>query len=342
MVSLFKNTLSGRSKFLGYSLLGLIVLLLLFLVSLLVGPTGYGLSLLREYVLDYSITNKDHLILHLLRLPRAVAIMLIGANLAVAGCIMQALTRNPLASPSLFGLNAGASFAVVLSMVIFPGVGGLLLAGASFAGGLLAVLLVLSMSAATRGGQMELRMALVGIVIQAVLSSFTQGLLIFNEESSSRILFWLAGSAAGIKWQQVSLLALFSLGGLLGAVLISRSLSLMNLGDEIAKGLGQKVWLLRIGGSAIVIMLAGISVAVAGPIGFVGLIVPHISRYLLGNNYRVLIPFSAIAGGILLTAADIGSRFVNFPAETPVGIVTALVGAPYFVYLARRRSRRSA
>lgn len=319
---------------------GLALLLLLFCGSLMLGTSLFPLPTVWDYLFHYSALLKDHLLLHLLRMPRALATLLIGANLAVAGCIMQALTRNPLASPSLFGLNAGASFMVVLSIVLFPALGGLALAGASFAGGLLTVLLVLVMSAAVRGGHMEVRMALVGIVIQALLSSFTQGLLIFNEESAGRILFWLAGSVAGIKWEEVGLLIIFSLTGLICAQCLSRSLTLISVGDDIARGLGLRIWLLRVSGSSIVVILAGISVAVCGPIGFVGLIVPHIARYLMGNDYRLLIPFSALGGAILLTAADIVSRFISFPSETPVGIVTALIGAPYFVYLARRRSRR--
>ncbi|MBW4084167.1 iron ABC transporter permease [Paenibacillus sp. S150] len=322
-----------------YFAVGFALLVLLFHVSLMVGPAFFSVSMVWNYLFHYSGTAKEELILHILRMPRALATLMIGANLAVAGCIMQALTRNPLASPSVFGINSGASFMVVLGAVLFPGIGGLLLAGASFAGGVLTVLLVLIISASVRGGRIEVRMALIGVVIQAVLSSFTQGLLIFNEESAGRILFWLAGSVAGIKWAEIGLLALFSLTGMIASIWISHSLSLISLGDEVACSLGQRIWLLRLGGSGIVIILAGISVSVCGPIGFVGLIVPHISRYLIGRDYRLLIPFSAVLGGILLTAADIVSRFISFPSETPVGIVTALIGAPYFVFLARRRSR---
>lgn len=315
------------------------ILILLFLGSLMIGTSWISLSTVLDYLFEYSTLEKEHIILHVLRMPRALAIVFIGANLSVAGCIMQVLTRNPLASPSIFGINAGASFVIVLCTTLFPAVSGLALAGAGFAGGLLAVSVVLIMSFALRGGQAEVRMALIGVVVQALLSSFTQGLLIFNEESAGRILFWLAGSAAGVKWEEIGLLMLFSITGLIMAIFISKSLSLFSLGEDIARGLGQNVWNIRILGSVIVIVLAGVSVSVVGPIGFVGLIVPHITRYLLGTDYRLLIPFSAIFGAMLLTIADIASRFVHFPSETPVGIITALVGAPYFVYLARRQSR---
>lgn len=316
-----------------------IILIMFFLSSLMIGSSWISLSTVIDYLFHYSTTVKEHIILHILRMPRAIAIMLIGANLSIAGCIMQALTRNPLASPSIFGINAGASFMIVLCTIVLPAMNGLALVGAGFVGGLVTVSIVVVMSIAIRGGKVEVRMALIGVVIQALLSSFTQGLLIFNEESASKILFWLAGSAAGVKWEEIRLLLLFSTIGLVMAVLISRSLSLISLGEDIARGLGQKIWTVRIVGSVIVIILAGVSVSVVGPIGFVGLIVPHITRYMLGTDYRLLIPFAGIFGAILLTLADIGSRFVHFPAETPVGIITALIGAPFFVYLARRQSR---
>lgn len=319
----------------------LAILITLLMLSLMIGSSWISLPTVIDYVFHYSTTVKEHIILHILRMPRAIAVILIGANLSIAGCIMQALTRNPLASPSIFGINAGASFMIVLCTIVLPAVNGWILAGAGFAGGLLTVVIVLIMSVAIRGGKVEVRMALIGVVIQALLSSFTQGLLIFNEESASKILFWLAGSAAGVKWDELRLLAIVSIIGLIMAIGLSRSLSLISLGEDIARGLGQKIWTVRIVGSVIVILLAGISVSVVGPIGFVGLIVPHITRYLIGTDYRFLIPFAGVFGAILLTLAYIGSRFVHFPAETPVGIITALIGAPYFVYLARRQSRSS-
>lgn len=319
----------------------LAILITLLMLSLMIGSSWISLPTVIDYVFHYSTTVKEHIILHILRIPRAIAVILIGANLSIAGCIMQALTRNPLASPSIFGINAGASFMIVLCTIVLPAVNGWILAGAGFAGGLLTVMIVLIMSVAIRGGKVEVRMALIGVVIQALLSSFTQGLLIFNEESASKILFWLAGSAAGVKWDELRLLAIVSIIGLIMAIGLSRSLSLISLGEDIARGLGQKIWTVRVVGSVIVILLAGISVSVVGPIGFVGLIVPHITRYLIGTDYRLLIPFAGVFGAILLTLADIGSRFVHFPAETPVGIITALIGAPYFVYLARRQSRSS-
>ncbi|WP_411343835.1 FecCD family ABC transporter permease [Paenibacillus sp. WLX1005] len=319
------------------------VLLFIFaLLSLMIGPAWIGWSSIAGYVLNNSETIKDHVVLHILRVPRMLTVLLIGAALGVAGCIMQALTRNPLASPSVFGIHAGASFVIVLCTIHFPAINGLGLSAAGFAGGLLTVLLIVGMSAAIRGGRADIRMALIGVVIQALLSSFTQGLLIFNEESASRLLFWLAGSAAGVQWDEVYVLSICCGIGLLAAMFLGRSLSLISLGEEMARGLGQRIWTVRLIGTLIVVLLAGSAVAVVGPIGFVGLIVPHIARYLLGTDYRRLLPLSALLGAILLTMADVCSRFVNFPAETPVGIVTALIGAPYFVYLARRQSRRQA
>ncbi len=339
--SVASNRQNAATSRILFTFLGAVALLVaLLLASLAIGPAFIPFSTIVHYVLDYSEQIREHVLLHMLRMPRMLAVCVIGANLGMAGCIMQALTRNPLASPSVFGINAGASFMIVLCTVAVPGLGGLALAGAGFVGGLLTVGLILLMSAAIRGGRADVRLALIGIVIQALLSSFTQGLLVFNEESASKLLFWLAGSAAGIKGEEAGLLLLVSLPGLFAALFLGRSLSLISLGEETAKGLGQRIWLVRSVGIFLVVLLAGVSVAVAGPIGFVGLIVPHMARYLIGTDHRLLLPFSALVGAVLLTAADVGSRFVDFPAETPVGLVTALIGAPYFVWLARRKSRR--
>ncbi|CAM3553598.1 MULTISPECIES: FecCD family ABC transporter permease [Saccharibacillus] len=316
------------------------LLIVLMLASLMIGPALIPLRLTLSYLTDFSAATREHVILDVLRAPRMLAVLLIGASLGTAGCIMQAITRNPLASPGVFGINAGASFIIVFCTIVVPGAGGLALAGAGFVGALLTVGLVLLMGAAVRGGQADVRMALVGIVIQALLSSFTQGLLIFNEESAAKLLFWLAGSAAGIQREEVAILLPVVLAGLFAAMFLGRSLSLIGLGEEMARGLGQRIWIVRTVGTLIVVLLAGVSVSIAGPIGFVGLIVPHICRYLIGTDYRLLLPFSALVGAVLLTAADVGSRFIDFPAETPVGLVTALIGAPYFIALARR-SRRS-
>nr|MDH3162968.1 iron ABC transporter permease [Bacillus licheniformis] len=188
----------------------------------------------------------------------------------------------------------------------------------------------------------DISFALIGVVIQAILASMTQMLLIFHEESTETLLFWLSGSLAGSSWDKLHLLVPVSIAGLLTALALGRAASVMSLGDEVSHGLGQKVWLSRLLIAFTVVALAGVSVSAAGPIGFIGLMVPHMIRYLIGADYRAVIPYSALLGAVLLLFADILSRFVYFPYQTPVGVVTAMIGTPFFIYLARRRKKGAA
>ncbi|MCM3227317.1 FecCD family ABC transporter permease [Terribacillus saccharophilus] len=321
------------------TVISVIVLLFCFYLSLRIGAFRFSTSEILHYIVTKDQTEKS-LIFHDVRLPRALMTMIIGANLAVSGALMQAVTRNPLASPSVLGLNAGASLIVVFTTVMLPGVTGFALAGSGFVGGLLAAALIFFMSVVFKGGDQAVKIALVGIAIQALLSSGTQAILLFNEESTQQILVWLAGTVAGTTWDDIEVMLPFTFIGLIASFLAARRVSVLALGDETSVGLGVSIFTTRILLIAIVIMLAGASVSVVGPIGFVGLIVPHIARYLVGNDYRIVLPYCVLIGAILLTVADISSRFVSFPSETPVGILTALIGTPYFIYLARSYKRR--
>lgn len=181
----------------------------------------------------------------------------------------------------------------------------------------------------------HVKLALAGMAVHFLLSSLTQGIIIFSEQAKD-VLYWLVGSINGKSWTHVMIILPWSISGLFIALLLSRSISILVLGESTAQGLGQQVNRIRILAGILVIILAGSSVAVAGPIGFVGLIVPHIVRRVLGGDYQRIIPFSALFGAILLVYADILARFIAYPFESPVGIVTAIIGAPFFLYLARK------
>ena len=327
---------SGQRKLWPILLAGGALLAIVAVLSLVYGSTIYSLREVYAAFVEPAST-KAQLILTTLRLPRMLVTVLIGANLGMAGALMQAMTRNPLASPSVFGLNAGAALAVVSMSLMLPGLSAAWRVYGAFAGALATAVLVYAVSHMIRWGKIELNMALIGVTAQTFLAVGTQGLLLFNESKTDMLLFWLAGSVIGNRWYEVSVLAGWSLIGLLGSLWLRRSLSVMGLGDELARGLGQRVKLLRVGVLITVVILAGVSVSIAGPIGFVGLIVPHMARYLVGLDYRRVIPVSGLLGALLLTLADVGSRMISYPGETPVGIVTALLGTPYFIYLARRK-----
>src|SRR6478735_1082439 len=277
--------------------------------------------------------SKQTTVIQTLRLPRAVLAALIGASLAVAGALMQAITRNSLASPQVFGVNAGASLAIVVATILFPELHSKTTVYFSFLGSALGGITVYLFAA---GGKVtHIKLALAGMAVHLFLSSFTQGVIVLNEDATD-VLYWLVGSINGKNWSHVLVLLPWSVFGLLAAFIMGRSISILVLGENMATGLGEKVQWIRLVAGVIVIILAGSSVAVAGPIGFIGLMIPHIARKLVGGDYQRILPFSALLGGILLIYADILSRFIAYPFESPVGIVTALIGAPFFLYLARK------
>lgn len=292
------------------------------------------------YALFGEGVTKEQLIISTIRLPRALVAVMVGAGLAVAGALMQAVTRNPFASPQIFGINSGASFIVVLFIVFFPGLSATALVYTSFIGAALGALLVMALSFSA-GQRTPVQLALAGIAVSMLLTSLTEGIIVLFDNQTQNVLFWLAGAVHGGTWTDVQVLYPWMAAGLFFAVLISKPVTLLSLGDDVATGLGQNVLLTRLFASAIVIVLAGSAVSVAGPIGFVGLVIPHIVRFLIGQDYRLIIPLSALFGANLLLYADVLSRFLAYPFESPVGIVTAAIGAPFFLWLLLRRRETS-
>ncbi len=265
-----------------------------------------------------------------IRLPRAVLATLVGANLAVAGVLIQTLTRNPLASPQTFGINAGASLAIVICLIAFPSFRGVGTVWPAFFG---AAIVGFAMRMLAISGRMsDIKLALAGISIQLVLSALVQAILIANN-SAQDIVYWLAGSLNAAQWAKVWIILPFSLLGGCIALLGSRHFAILALDQNTGASLGQNAQ--RVGGVAalLIVILAGSAVAVSGPIGFVGLLVPHAMRRLVGADQTSLIALSAIAGPLLLNASDLLGRVLAFPAEVPVGIVTALIGAPAFLFI---------
>ncbi|MDG4797078.1 iron ABC transporter permease [Micromonospora sp. WMMD1082] len=313
---------------------GLLLLLVVGVVSLGTGPTGIGWSRAIAALLDDEPSRLRSLVVDV-RLPRALLAVLVGGSLAVAGLLAQALTRNPLASPQTFGINAGAAVAIVTATIAFPNLGALgtvaALVGAAVVG---AIMWALS----TTGAVTIVGLALAGMTMQIVLSALVQAILIMNN-STHDIVFWLAGSVTGAQWDDVALLAPATAIGCAAALVGSRSFALLALDTTTAASLGQRPARAAGAAATIVVVLAGTAVAVAGPIGFIGLIVPHIARRLVGPRFVTQLVACLVLGPLLLLSADVLARLVAFPAETPAGIVTALLGAPVFLILAIRARR---
>lgn len=314
-----------------------VLLLLCLLWSIMLGAADITPRVVYEALFVYDPSNFDHLIIGTVRLPRVLAGVVVGTALAVAGAVMQGITRNPLADSGILGINSGAAFVVVLAVTIFTNLSLSAYALFGFIGASASAALVYALGSAGRGGATPLRLTLAGVILTAFVSSFTNAILIFDQQTLERIRFWTAGSLAGREFDLLGQTAPYIGVGLFCAFALARQITTLSLGEDVAKGLGQNTGQIRLLAAGVVVLLAGGSVALAGPIGFVGLVVPHTVRALVGVDYRWIIPYCALLGGVLVTLADVGSRVLIRPQELPVGVVMAFVGAPFFIALARWR-----
>lgn len=313
------------------AVLGLVVLL-----SISVGSRQIPLDRVWDLVL-HPDGSDDAVIVRDLRIPRTVLGLLVGAALGLAGALMQALTRNPLADPGILGVNAGAAAAVVAAMALTGGVGPELQVWFSFLGAGLATLVVYGVAARGSSGATPVRLALAGISVTFALYSVVQGITTLKPDVFDQYRYWAVGSLGGHDASVIGQVAPFILVGLVLALALARPLNALALGDEVSRALGASIARTRVLGALAVTLLCGASVAAAGPIGFVGLTVPHVARAITGPDQRWVLPYSVVLAPILLLTADVVGRVVARPGELQVAIVTALVGAPVFIAIVRRR-----
>lgn len=317
---------------------GLILLFFGLAASISFGAANIDFKTVWTAVFQFDPELTSHQIIQELRLPRALAAALVGAFLAVSGAIMQGMTRNPLASPSIMGITAGSAFMIAIAFAFFPGTSHVGLMIWSFAGAGLAAAIVFAIGSFAKGGLSPVKLALAGTAVGALLSSISSAIAI-RFHVAQDISFWYAGRVAGTKWISIQMIVPIAVIGLIIAFMLARSITVLSLGDDVAKGLGQRTVIVKVIGTLVVLLLTGAAVSVAGAVGFIGLVIPHITRFLVGVDYRWIIPCSAILGGLLLVLADLGARMINPPFETPVGAITAMIGVPFFLYLARSERR---
>ena len=320
--------------------MAVLILLVCLLWSITLGAAEIDRETVFAALLQPDETEFEHLIIQTVRLPRVLAGALVGVALAVTGAIMQALTRNPLADSGILGINAGAAFAVVVIVFLLRVSSLGVYAIAGMLGAAAAGALVYGLGSAGRGGPTPLRLTLAGVIATAFLAALTTLILISDRETLDQIRFWTAGSLAGRDMPLLTQMAPIITFGIVGALLLGLQITTISLGEDVAKGLGQNTVVVKVLSSLIVVMLAGGAVALAGPIGFVGLVAPHIASFIVGPDYRWVIPYSGVLGGVMVLAADVAARIVLRPQEIPVGVMMAMVGAPFFIYLARWRVRR--
>lgn len=319
-------------------LLGLIGIVAISLLSLRIGSRPVTTQVVWDAIVHFDPSSYDQTVVRSLRLPRTIIALGVGGALAVAGATMQAVTRNPLAEPSILGVSSGASFALVTAIYF----GGLSepyqYVWFSFIGAMAASLLVFLISGMGRDGATPVKLALAGVVVSSLLGAWTSALLLLDEETFDVVRFWFAGSVVGRDLTTFWTVSPFLLGGAAICLFLGHQLNVLNLGDDAARGLGMQTGRTRIICSVLVVFITGAAVSTAGPIGYLGLAVPHMVRSVIGPDYRWVLPYSMVWGAIFLTGADVIGRVVVRPSELEVGIVTAVVGAPFLIYLARQRS----
>ncbi len=316
------------------SLVALLVVVLL--ASLALGSKPLSIATVYDALFHYQ-GSVDDTIVQGLRVPRTLLGLCVGVALGLAGTLMQGVTRNPLADPGILGVNAGAAFAVVLGVHAFGFLSPLTNVWFAFGGAAAASAIVYGLGARGPQGATPVKLALAGAAATALLGALTNAILLADSVTFAEFRYWAVGSLVGRAADLLPLLPFLVAGGLL-AVTLGKALNVLSLGDDAAQSLGQRVGLTRAVAATAVVLLVGVAVAVAGPIGFVGLIVPHVARAITGSDYRWVMPFSALLAPILLLSADIIGRVVARPAEIEVSIVTALIGTPFLIALVRQRT----
>ena len=326
-----------KSKFIVFASVGIFAVAMLLLIDILIGMSDIGIKEIIDSIISYSGIKQD-LIIRTVRLPRVLLCILIGASMAISGLIMQNLTRNPLASPQILGINSGATLSVVVIMVFFPLLGyKAKILGAFLGAGVIGLFVHVI---GTVKNLSPLKITLVGISIQLFLSSITKSIMLFNESKTSDLVFWMIGGVHHAQFIHIMAILPWFILSIVLTILISNSMDTLKMGDSVAISLGENVKLTKTVATIVVILLSSSSVAIAGPISFVGLITPHIISKLGGRNFRQNFILCGIYGANLLLLSDIISKILKYPYESPVGIVTSFIGAVFYIFLANKEMKR--
>lgn len=311
-----------------------ILLVIMFVVAILFGAADTTFEDLWHVIVGSKSSDAISVIRDI-RLPREIAAIFVGAALATAGAIMQGMTRNPLADPSLLGLTAGANLMLAVKFAFFPSISYLGTIIFCFIGALLGAAIVFGIGSVKKGGLSPYRIVLAGAAVSTFLFALEQGIGLYFKVSKD-VTMWTAGGLIGTSWAQLNMIIPFIVVGMIAAIILSRQLTVLSLNEEVAIGLGQKVMIVKTILFTIVIMLAGTAVALAGNLVFIGLMIPHITRAIVGTDYRFIIPMTVIIGATFMLFADTVARTINAPYETPIIAVLAILGLPFFLFIVRK------
>ena len=336
--SIKRGQRKGSWNFTFYIALGLLFLVVAAMASIAFGAADMSLGTAWRALFDFDPGVTEHQIIRTLRLPRTVADMIVGCSLAVCGAIMQGTTKNPLADSGLMGISSGATFAIALCLAFLPNrTYGTVMFYACI-GAALTTGLTYFVASTGRRGMTPQRLVLAGMSISMLFGALSSYLSI-KFRLGHALMYWSAGGTAGAKWSELALIFPFFIVAVLASIALSPSITMLSLGDEVAVGLGLNTRAVKGVSTLIVLVLTGLSVVVVGPVGFVGLIVPHMMRYLVGVDYRFIIPACALYGALLTVVADIIGRLINCPFETPMGFIFSIIGVPFFLYLVKKQRR---
>ncbi|MBM7572763.1 FecCD family ABC transporter permease [Aquibacillus albus] len=325
---------STSIPFLYKFLIGLFVLISSFFISMVVGAADTSLKDAWNAIISNTVTDTV-IMLNEIRLPRVIAAIFVGAALAVSGAIMQGVTRNPLADPGLLGLTAGANAALALTIALIPYANYFWITIVCFIGAAVGTILVLGIGSMRRGGFSPFRLVLAGAAVSAFLHAITEWIGLYFRISKD-VSMWTAGGLIGTTWGQLQMIVPFIIISIVISIFLAKQLTILSLNEEVAIGLGQNIIRVKYMLFIIIILLAGTSVALVGNIAFVGLMIPHIVRGIVGTDYRFILPMSAVAGATFMLLADTLGRTINAPFETPVAAIVSILGLPFFLLIVRK------
>ncbi len=335
-----KKQKSNFQKFLVLMTFGLILLAAASSLFLLFGAEHTAFADVMNGLFHYDEENFIHVVVHDIRLPRLLADIMVGVSLAIAGAVMQGNTKNPMADSGLMGISSGSVFAILLMLLFVPDASRLERIGYSFIGAAAATMLIYGIAMIGRGKITSDRMVLAGMAISTLFGSVTTAIMLKDGLSAS-MMKYSAGSSSNTQWLDVTVAAPFFIIGFVVSILISRMLTVLNLGEDVSRGLGANVKFIKFLSTVVVLVLSATAVIIIGPVGYVGLMVPHIVRYFVGTDYRLILPSCAALGALFVVVVDFLARVLIAPREFPIGVLITIIGVPFFIFISRRQKNDS-
>lgn len=327
---------SFNKKFLLIFMICFVGIIALTILSVTMGTKAISKEVVYEAIFNFDESNVDHLIVRTNRFPRAIAVLLVGGFLAVSGAIMQGITRNYLASPSLMGVNDGSAFLITIAIVFYPGLSNGSLIMISIMGSILGASLVLGIGNSIKNGLSPVKLAIIGTIVGSFLGSLGSAIAMYFQVSQT-ISAWYNTKVHTVDGELLKMIIPIGVIGIIIALITAKDITISSLGEDIAISLGQRTKFIKYFSMVGVVLLTSISVTLVGKIAFVGLVIPNIIRFLVGHDYKYIIPYSLIGGAFFLSLCDLLSRYVQFPFETPIGTVTSLIGVPFFLYMIKSK-----